>query len=158
MKQVQVNGKLIYDPVSLQAVLVNASFAVTGVTAQMGATPFVIVYMDDSETKDPRPIVLSYTDPPILTAVAGPVVPPDGVSKVSVMIQKKDRAGQPVPGNEQLQVIPSQMIGISPMPVVLSNGAATMQVGPSTLPGSVMIQIQDVGKIMSPAMVSVSFG
>lgn len=158
MKQVQVNGKLVYDPISLKAVLTNAAFAVVGVTAQQGNTPFVIVYMEDAETKDPRPIVISYVDPPILTAVAGPVVPPDGVSKVSVMIQKKDRAGQPVPGNEQLQVIPSQMIGISPMPVVLSNGAATMQVGPSTLPGSVMIQIQDVGKIMSPAMVSVSFG
>jgi hypothetical protein len=157
MKQVQVNGKLVFDPVSLQTVLTNAKFSVIGVTSQQGNTPFVIVYLQDSETKDPRPTVLSYQDPPTLVAAAAPAVPPDGVSKVSVVIQKENQAGQPVPGDEQLQVLPSQLIGIWPMPVVLKDGKADIKVGPSTLPGSVTLRIQDVAKVMRPAVVTVSF-
>lgn len=158
MRQVIVHDKLVLAPDRLKQALVVAGFAVENVVACRGTDTCVHVWLADSEAKNPTSVVLAYHDPYVLELTTSGDVPADGSSKCTVTIRKQDpHTKQPVSGNEQLRVMPSQMIGVTPHPVSLSGGVAVVQIGPSTMPGMVSIMVEDVGKTMTPGRTTVSF-
>jgi hypothetical protein len=150
--------KKTLDGEALKRQLLDADFKVLGVGCRFMSAPETYVYLDDSESKDPTPIVQAYVDPDVLSVTSSGDAPADGQSKCKVTIQKKDPyTGQDKPGTEKLQIVPSQMIGVTPYPVYLVNGKAVVEIGPSSMPGELSVSVSDVEKKLTPGRIRILF-
>lgn len=158
--------KLTYRVDVLQKALEDASFLVIGVVSRQSNPPKILVHLEDGETKDPGQIVTTHVDPGFLDVIpdkpAGldgtPEAIANGVDKHTLTIIKKDFVSQTLtPGIETLQVIPSQMIQVSPSQPKLVNGFVTVQIGPSLLCGTIFLSIIDKGGKLKGKTVPVRF-
>lgn len=164
MKTVTV-PKRVVDLTGLQKAL-EASvppFAVVGLLGELTQT---LVYLQDSEVKDPVPIVQAWQDPGKLVVVSDrplgvggvPEADADGVDKHLLTITKVDQVtGQPMAGSEMLQVIPSQLVAVSNSKPSLVNGTAQVFVGPSGAVGELTVKVCDLAGALFEAVIKLRF-
>ena len=164
MKSKTIDGKRVYEAYLLKQALTDAGFLVENCLCCQGDKPYVVVYLKDAEAKDPTSAVLAYQNPPLLVLTSdkpmGPSGSPehpegipeakaDGLDKHVVTIKTMDRdTQQVVPRSDQLFVVPTQLIGVNPSKPILVKGQATVEIGPSQLPGELTAKIGDIaGKL-----------
>jgi hypothetical protein len=137
-------------------------FAVVSVATDPRQT---YVYLEDSEEKDPAPIVESWVDRPELKVAATGQIGSFGVAEAlandldvhTVLIQKVDPAGNVVDGSEKLSVTTPQGVMLSEASPRLSEGMAMIQVGPSAKVGDCLIEVTDRSGKMKPVKLPLRF-
>jgi hypothetical protein len=151
MKTVEVPNKLVYEPGRVKNALVAANFAVDGVVSRQ-TPPTVFVYLQDAEMKDPTAIVNAYQNPAKLEVTSNkspgvggvPEAQANGSDIHTLTIKKINReTGQVMPGSEQVQIIPSQLVAVSPSKPNLNAGQATAAVGPTNMVGEIIVKVCD---------------
>lgn len=166
MKVVQVNNKKVLNAASLKKRLQGAGFSVENIVAAQGVNPFVQVWLADLETKDPTPMVRAYVDPDVLSVASDkppgsdmvPECPADGVATHTLTIKKKDPyTGADKTGMETVQILPSQMIVVTPSQVVLVNGQTTVKVGPTQMVGELFVRVVDVAGVLIEGSIRLRF-
>lgn len=165
MKTVTISNKRVYEPGRVKAALEAANFSVDGVVGRQ-TPPTVYVYLPDSEAKDPSSTVNAYQNPAKLelssnkpAGVGGvPEAQANGTDTHTLTVKKINReTGQVVSGSEQVQIIPSQLLPVSPSKPNLSSGQATVQVGPSSMVGEVIVKVCDPSNGMVEGSIRLRF-
>jgi len=165
MKTAVIANKRVYETGRLKAALGAAGFAVVNVASRQ-TPPTTYVYLEDAETKDPAAVVAAYQNPAKLEIVSNKPVGVGGVPEAQangsdthvLTIKKVDRdTGQVVAGSEQLQVLPSQLVVVSPSKPTLSAGQATATIGPSAAVGEFVVKVCDPAGVLVEASARLRF-
>lgn len=164
MKTVTVSKK-VYEPGRVKAALEAASFSVDGVVARE-TPPSVFVYLPDAEMKDPAPTVNAYLNPAKLEVTSNkpagvggvPEAQANGSDTHTLTIKKINReTSQVSPGTEQVQVIPSQLVVVTPSKPNLNAGQITVQVGPTNMVGEIIVKVCDPSNGMIEGSIRLRF-
>lgn len=145
-----VEGRFIRDIEGLKAALVAGGFLVNWCASNENP-PFVIVSLDQTESKDPSAIVNAFQDAGQLHAASNKAAgfdgvaecPGDGVATHTVSIVLKDFSGAPLALDASLQVIASQIVPLSASKPPMVAGAASVVVGPVSGSGEIQLCIAD---------------
>lgn len=166
MKQIEVKNKKVVTQVRLMAHLVQNGFKVLGVLSQDGAPPSVWVTMEDSETKDPTPVVRAYADPCLIAVASSqpvgldqvPQCAGDGVAVHLLHVRKLDPVTrQLVVGGEMVRVYPSTLIKVSPSVLKLADGIGSLTIGPTTMVGELSVRLLDEAGNLAPTAIVLRF-
>lgn len=164
MKTVTVS-KLVYEPGRVKKALEDGGFAVVNV-ASKATPPTVYVYLEDAETKDPTAIVNAYQNPAKLEVTSNkplgvggvPEAQANGSDAHTLTIKKVNReTGQVAAGSEQVQIIPSQLVTVSPSKPNLNAGQATATLGPSSMVGELTVKVCDPAGVMVEGVIRLRF-
>jgi hypothetical protein len=155
MKTVTIS-KLVYEPERVRLALLAGGFAVVNVSAKQ-TPPTVYVSLEDAETKDPATIVNAYQNPAKLEVTSNkspgaggvPEATANGSDTHTLTIKKINReTGLVAAGSEQVQIIPSQLVVVSPSKPTLSAGQATAVLGPSSMVGELTVKVCDPAGVL----------
>jgi len=82
----------------------------------------------------------------------------DGVDVHTITIYKKNYlTGETALGSDVVRVLPNQMVPVNPRVVAMVDGIARVSVGPSALPGEVLLEFRDQAGDMMNGNLTVRF-
>lgn len=166
MKTIKIPGKRVSDVLAAEKALRDAGFAIIGVVAAIGPSPYVHVHLEDGETKDPTSLITAHVDPCRIEIVSDKAIGASGVpealangsDKHTLTITKKDPVtGLKVSGSENLQIIPDMMIQVSPTQRKFFDGVAQLTIGPSTMSGPLAVKVVDQNGILMAGSIMLRF-
>lgn len=166
MKTIKINAKKITNVFFAEKSLRDAGFALIGVVAAIGPSPYVHVHLEDRETKDPTPLIMTHVDPCLIEISSNKTVGVSGApealannsDKHSITVSKKDPVtGSIAPGSEQLQIIADRAIPVSLTQRQLTNGVATFAIGPTLVAGPLVLRVVDQNGVLTPGAILLRF-
>jgi hypothetical protein len=163
-KRYEVLNKVV-DPASCGKALRGANWPTAEVTTRASVPPVTFVTVKDTEP-DPTVFVQSFQSPARIKIVSNKPVgfgeiqeaQADGIDKHTIIIKKIDPiTGAVVSGSEQLQVIPSQLVTVSPSKPSLSGGQVSVNIGPTGMVGELMVRVCDPSGKMAEGRINLRF-
>jgi hypothetical protein len=153
------------DAASLTKALRDANFQFSALYVECGESPLVCLTIDEA-AQDPTAFILAYVDPGVILVASNKALGQDGVPEaladgvdkhVLTLTKVLFNTVTPAPGGEQLKVMPTSMVTVTPSQPTLVNGVITAEVGPSLMSGEVTLKVVDVAGKMFGGFLKVRF-